>query len=350
MNEHRFHAGVAALIVCGVLATIAGQAMTMDFENDAVGKSPAGFSFALTGQGRPGVWVVKGDDAAHGHVLAQTDADTTDNRFPVAIYNDFAAKDVDIAMQFKAVSGHGDQGAGLVWRYRDQNNYYITRCNALEDNCTIYHVVNGRRVAFLNQNVKVASSAWHTLRLQATGDHFVVTYDGKNVLDARDGTFKDAGKVGLWTKADSVIYFDDLQVRNLATPAAAAPPEKILAQRLVDELAKAHPELVRIGLHVTPLDQRDNIIIASNVPAKIGNKSDPEDLAVMKTGRPIVLKEGENYDVTLALHDVAGTLIGALGLTLKPNGSSQATVVQSAQTITKDFERRIPSRAALLRP
>lgn len=350
MNEHRFHAGVAALIVCGVLATIAGRAMTMDFENDAVGKPPAGFSFALTGQGRPGVWVVKNDDAAHGHVLAQTDADTTDNRFPVAIFHDFAARDVDLAMQFKAVSGHGDQGAGLVWRYRDQNNYYITRCNALEDNCTIYHVVNGRRVAFLNQNVKVASGAWHTLRVQATGDHFVVTYDGKNVLDARDGTFKDAGKVGLWTKADSVIYFDDLQVRNLATSAAAAPREKILAQRLVDELANAHLELVRIGVHVTPLDTRDNIIIASNVPAKIGNKSDPEDLAVMKTGRPVVLKEGENYDVTLPLHDAAGTLIGALGLTLKPNGSSQATIVQSAQTITKDFERRIPSRTALLRP
>jgi hypothetical protein len=99
-----------------------------------------------------------------------------------------------------------------VWRYRDQNNYYITRCNALEDNCTVYRVVNGRRVAFLNQNVKVASNVWHTLSVEVRGDHFVVTYDGKNVLDAKDGTFKDAGKVGLWTKADSVIAFDDFSI------------------------------------------------------------------------------------------------------------------------------------------
>jgi hypothetical protein len=72
--------------------------------------------------------------------------------------------------------------------------------------------VNGRRVAFLNQNVKVASNVWHTLSVEVRGDHFVVTYDGKNVLDAKDGTFKDAGKVGLWTKADSVIAFDDFSI------------------------------------------------------------------------------------------------------------------------------------------
>jgi hypothetical protein len=117
-----------------------------------------------------------------------------------------------LSVQFKALSGKGDQGAGLVWRYRDQNNYYVTRCNALEDNCTIYHVVNGRRVAFQNKGVKVASNVWHTLKLDAAGDHFVVTYDGAKVLDATDQTFKGAGKVGLWTKADSVIAFDDFSI------------------------------------------------------------------------------------------------------------------------------------------
>src|SRR5207244_1068273 len=168
--------------------------------------------FALTGQGRPGLWAIKKDDQVHGNVLAQTDADPTDYRFPVAVYDGFSGKDLDLSVQFKAAAGKGDQGAGLVWRYRDQNNYYVTRCNALEDNCTIYHVVNERRVAFLNQRVKVASNVWHTLRVEASSDHFVVSYDGKQVLDAKDQTFKDPGKVGLWTKADSVIYFDNLLV------------------------------------------------------------------------------------------------------------------------------------------
>ena len=202
---------VAAAVGVSV-ATLIGQSMKLDFETDEVGKAPKGFSFALTGQGKPGHWIVRKDDQAHGNVLVQTDADKTDYRFPVAVYDNFSAKDVDLSVQFKALSGRGDQGAGIVWRYRDQNNYYVTRCNALEDNCTIYHVINGRRVAFSNQNVKVASNAWHTLRVEAVGDHFVVTYDGKKVLDAKDGTFKDAGHVGLWTKADSVIAFDDFSI------------------------------------------------------------------------------------------------------------------------------------------
>ena len=203
---------VIAVAIYVSIVTVIGQTATVDFEQDEIGKSPKGFSFALTGQGKPGVWIVRKDDQAHGNVLVQTDADKTDYRFPVAVYDSFASKDVDVSVQFKALSGRGDQGAGIVWRYRDQNNYYITRCNALEDNCTIYHVINGRRVAFLNQNVKVASNVWHALRVEAVGDHFVVTYDGKKVLDAKDGTFNEAGKVGLWTKADSVIAFDDFSV------------------------------------------------------------------------------------------------------------------------------------------
>ena len=209
--DHARPSLIAAFFVLSAVAVV-GQTVNVGFEQDEAGKPPKGFSFALTGQGKPGVWIVRKDDGGHGNVLVQTDADRTDYRFPVAIYNDVTAKDVDLSVRFKPISGKGDQGAGLVWRYRDQNNYYITRCNALEDNCTIYHVVNGRRQAFRNQSVKVASNMWHTLRVEVTGDHFVVTYDDRKVLDATDQTFKDAGKVGLWTKADSVIAFDDFSI------------------------------------------------------------------------------------------------------------------------------------------
>ena len=116
-----------------------------------------------------------------------------------------------LSVRARPLAGSVDQGFGLVWRYRDANNYYITRCNALEDNCTIYHVVNGSRRPFQNQNVKVATKAWHTLKMEARGNHFVVWFDGEKVLDAHDDTFQ-SGRVGLWTKADSVIEFDDLTI------------------------------------------------------------------------------------------------------------------------------------------
>jgi 3-keto-disaccharide hydrolase len=202
-------------VVAGSIATIllAAEPLKRDFESDAVGAAPAGFEFARTGGGAEGKWIVRIEKGADkNRVLVQESADATDYRFPVAVLTDSSFKDVTLGVRARPLSGQVDQGFGLVWRYKDANNYYIARCNADEDNCTIYHTVNGNRRAFLNQSVKVAKNTWHTLKLEATGDHFIVWYDGNKVLDARDGTFKDAGKVGLWTKADSVIEFDDFTV------------------------------------------------------------------------------------------------------------------------------------------
>ncbi len=188
---------------------------TFRFEDDPVGSPPAGFEFARTGRGAEGRWIVRADaESPKNHVLVQESADPTDYRFPLAVVKEGAHKDVTLSVRAKPVSGNVDQGFGLVWRYKDANNYYITRCNADEDNCTIYHVVAGRRRPFQNHNVKVPTNTWHTLKLEAAGDHFVVWFDGQKVLDARDETFKETGRVGLWTKADSVIEFDDLAIEG----------------------------------------------------------------------------------------------------------------------------------------
>jgi len=204
---------VALVASLSTLATSADS--KRDFEADAIGSPPAGFEFGRTGRGAEGKWVVRVEKGADkNHVLVQESDDPTDYRFPLAVLKEGAYKDVTLSVRARPLSGRVDQGFGLVWRYQDANNYYITRCNADEDNCTIYHTVKGSRRAFLNQGVKVATNTWHTLRLEATGDHFVVWYDGQKVLDAKDETFKEAGRVGLWTKADSVIEFDDFTVEG----------------------------------------------------------------------------------------------------------------------------------------
>ena len=186
------------MLVCSIVPmAAAADATRRDFETDAVGQPPAGFEFARTGGGPEGKWVVRTEKGADkNHVLVQESADPTDYRFPVAVLKDGVYKDVTLSVRARPLSGEVDQGFGLVWRYKDANNYYITRCNADEDNCTIYHTVKGSRRAFLSQSVKVAKNTWHTLKLEATGDHFVVWYDGNKVLDAKDETFKDAGRVG----------------------------------------------------------------------------------------------------------------------------------------------------------
>jgi hypothetical protein len=186
---------------------------TLNFEGDVVGGPPAGFEFARTGRGAEGKWIVRADkDRPGNHLLVQESADPTDYRFPLAVVKEGTYKDVTLSVRARPVSGEVDQGFGMVWRYRDANNYYITRCNADEDNCTIYHTVAGRRRPFQNKPIKVAKNTWHSLKVQATANHFVVWFDGTKVLDATDDTFKDAGRVGLWTKADSVIQFDDFLI------------------------------------------------------------------------------------------------------------------------------------------
>ena len=213
--------GVGAALLSLALAcpsaaqSTAANPKTFTFDSDPVVSPPAGFEFARTGQGAEGRWIVRADpDKPSNHVLVQESSDPTDYRFPLAVVKDGTYKDATLSVRARPVSGKVDQGFGMVWRYKDADNYYITRCNADEDNCTIYHTVAGHRRPFQNKPIKVAKNTWHTLKLEAAGDRFVVWFDGTKVLDAKDETFKDAGRVGLWTKADSVIQFDDFTIEG----------------------------------------------------------------------------------------------------------------------------------------
>ena len=187
------------------------------FEDAPTGAPPPGFSFALTGGGGPVRWVVLEDPSAPagGKVVAETSQDRTSDRFPLAILEGLEARDVAVSVRFRPVSGTVDQAAGLVVRLRDARNYCIARANALEDNVRLYRVVNGRRVQFAGADVRVPRDKWQTLGLRVEGDRFAVALDGRELFTATDRTSADAGRVGLWTKADSLTHFDGLEVEAL---------------------------------------------------------------------------------------------------------------------------------------
>ncbi len=192
---------------------------TWTFDADPVETEPAGFSFGRTGRGAPGRWLVRAaKDAPTGpNVLAQVDADKTDYRFPVAVANEPKLRDLRLAVKCKPVAGEVDQACGLVFRYQDDNNYYVTRSNALEGNVRLYRVVNGNRQQFAGWNGAVASGVWHEVVVEARGDRFTVYWDGQEIIHAQDQTFLKPGQVGVWTKADSITYFDDLRVEPLGS-------------------------------------------------------------------------------------------------------------------------------------
>jgi hypothetical protein len=197
-------------------ATVAAAvtSRTWAFDGDPAGALPTGFSFGRTGGGTEGRWVVQAEAGAPSgsHVLAQLDANDTDYRFPIAVASAPLMRDGSVSVRCKPVSGRVDQACGLVFRYRDADNYYVTRANALENNVRLYHVVKGDRRQFAGYNGRVSTGHWHSLRVAVKGDHFEVYWEDTKVIDAHDSTFSDAGKVGVWTKADSVTNFDDLRV------------------------------------------------------------------------------------------------------------------------------------------
>jgi hypothetical protein len=194
-----------AVLAVAMLVSMA-LADTVNFDNLKTGAPPPGWTATKTGSGAA-KWTIEQDDSAPSkpNVLRQSGQAT----YPVCIKDDTSLKDGFVEVKFKPISGKEDQAGGIVWRAKDSNNYYIARANALEENVTIYHTINGRRTEKKRTNTKVASNTWHTLRVDFQDNHFTVTFDGKKAIEWDDNTFKDAGKVGVWTKADSVTLFDD---------------------------------------------------------------------------------------------------------------------------------------------
>ena len=192
----------------------AGKSFAYNFDGDAPGQISGKFHEALTGQGAKPRSLIEADPSAPSqpNVLAQLSNDRTEDRFPLAIADEGSFQDLDLSVKFKAVSGNIDRAAGLVFRLKDANNYYVVRANALEGNCRLYHVVAGRRQQFAGANFNIPSDEWHELRVECLGNKITCYYDGEMKIESTDHTFKEAGKIGLWTKADSVTYFDDLRV------------------------------------------------------------------------------------------------------------------------------------------
>ena len=188
------------------IATGIAAADTVNFDDMKAGAPPPGWTATQTGSGTA-KWAVEKDDSAPSkpNVLKQSGQAT----FPVCFKNDTRIKDGFVEVKFKPVAGKEDQAGGVMWRLQDANNYYIARANALENNVTIYHTIKGKRTEKKRTNTNVASGAWHTLRVDFRRNHFTVTFDEKKSLEWDDNTFKDAGKIGVWTKADSVTAFDD---------------------------------------------------------------------------------------------------------------------------------------------
>ena len=205
-----------ALTLLVAMMVVPSLADTIRFTSEMAGAPPPNFDFSRTGNGGPGQWTVVRDETADGgYAVEQQSQDRTDYRFPLAIYKPLSAKNVDVQIRFKAIAGNVDRAGGIAVRLITPDDYYVVRANALEDNVRFYRVVRGNREQLATANIKVPSNEWNVLGLRAEGNRFTISFNGKTLYAVTDRTFDAAGKVALWTKADSVTRFDRLEIKPL---------------------------------------------------------------------------------------------------------------------------------------
>jgi hypothetical protein len=197
------------LAACEPAAT-PGRAETVSF---AASKGLGDFEFAVTGSGAPGEWSLVRDDATQA--LAQTGTDSANDRFPLAIYRLFSGRNVYVSIRFMPVAGKVDRAGGVIVRLTSAGDYYLARANALENNVRFYRVVGGKRQMIAGVDANVASGAWHTLGIAARDDRFIILFNGRELFGATDAKVPGPGRVGMWTKADSVSWFESIKIKSL---------------------------------------------------------------------------------------------------------------------------------------
>ena len=186
-----------------------------NFDSDKIGSLPKGWSAYVTGRGPNSKWEVrKMEDApSASNVIVQVSQPMVSYHFNVAVDNNSNYSDLELSVWLKALKGRIDQGGGLVWRFKDANNYYIARANPLENNFRVYKVVNGRRIQLQSARIPLRAGKWYIMKIENEGNRIECFLDGKKYLEVEDNTFK-SGKIGLWTKADAVTAFDNLRVKE----------------------------------------------------------------------------------------------------------------------------------------
>jgi len=208
MGARRFHSlkwPVALYLATGVFMH-SSYAETISFDTDVVGSLPDDWLEGVTGRGMAR-WQVARDDSAPSkpNVLKQSGVAT----FTWCVRRNTSVEDGFVEVKFKPLAGKEDQAGGVVWRWKDADNYYVARANALENNVSLYYTEAGRRRTLKYVDAPAPANEWHTLRVEFSGRSIRVALNGKIYIQLDDNHITGPGAVGMWTKADSVTAFDD---------------------------------------------------------------------------------------------------------------------------------------------
>ncbi len=337
--------------------TAAAAERNLNFGEYPFDQTPSNFVSKVGGQGEPGTWKVILDDTpsampsrdpnkpaiAQHAVIAQLSGLPINNHFPLLVLNDDTFDDFKFSTRFKIVGGGMAKMAGIVFRYQDEKNYYVLTVSALDNRFWFFKIVNGQRGQLIGPQVQIPTGEWHEISVQCEGNHIHCLLDGKEIIPMITDSSFSKGKVGFWTKSDSVTYFTDAKLNYT--------PREILAQSLVNDTISKYPKLMGLKIFATRPGGSGPVVIASQDEKQINQPGGDVERDVINNGKSYYGKDKKAGTVTLTvpLRDRNGEAIAAAAVILKAfPGETQDTAALRSQVIIKSIEPRVTSLDDLL--
>jgi hypothetical protein len=322
-----------------------------DFSEMRTNSALPGFRSAVTGKGKPGDWRIILDDVApllqpltpnstgdtKQAVLAQLAQDPTDEHFPLLIYEDEVYGDFTLTTRFKMVKGVMEQMAGIVFRVQNETNYYVVRASSLGRTFKFYKVLNGERGPLVGSDMPIPSGVWHELSVECKGSEIHCSLDGKEYISVTDKVNAlTSGKIGFWTKSDSVTYFVDTRIVYMPF----APP----AQALVQGMLKKYPRLLGLKIYVPGRQPGTTRLVASKDDVDLGQPGTKTEREVISRAETYYGKENDAVSVIMPLRDRNGDAIAAVRVVMKSfSGQTEENAITRAAPIVKEIQSKIQS-------
>jgi len=321
----------------------------LDFSAARLNEPPPGFRSAIAGEGRPGEWKIIEDEPSaqatptnvnpsvtvRQQVLAQLSRDATDEHFPLLIFEEEIFGDFTLTTRFKTVRGSVEQMAGIAFRIQDEKNYYVIRASSLGKSFRFYEIVEGLRRTPIGPEIEIPSGVWHELAVACKGNQIRCSLNGKELFAVNNNSFTE-GKVGFWTKSDSVSYFGDTKI--------VYTPRETLAVMLVGQALKRYPRLLGLKIYGTANTRPELHVLASNDAKELGQPAGKVEQDVVARDVVYCGREPRETLVTLPLHDRNGDPIAAVRVVLQPfPGQTEQAALARARPIVKEMEKRVRS-------
>jgi 3-keto-disaccharide hydrolase len=326
-----------------------------DFADFPENQTPPGFRSTVTGKGKPGDWKIVLDEVppllapltpqapavTRRAVLAQLAQDRTDEHFPLLVFEDEAFGDFSLTTRFKLVDGAVEQMAGVAFRIQDEKNYCYVRASALGNTFYFFKFVNGELIGPIGSKVEIAKGTWHDMTVECAGNKVTCSLDGKVVIPQLQQDTFPKGKIGFWTKSDSISYFTDAKISYT--------PLEVPAQAIVRELVRKYPRLLGLKVYVNSSGKQSPLVIASKDEKEIGQTGEKTEQDVISRGSIYYGKGKGAVWVIMPLRDRNGEAIAAARVVMKSfAGQTEQNALGRALPIVKEMQARIQTREDLV--